>query len=105
MNGGGIIDEIEGSHIVQTSDMVFVLMGKQNGIEPAHPLAQQLLAEVRPGINHQTQSLPLDHRRGAQPLIVRIGRATHGALAPDDGYALRCSGSKQGNFHTTKIEK
>ncbi len=98
-----IIDEVEGPHIIQTADMVLMLVGQQNGIKMPHATAQHLVTEIGPRVDHQSHAPRLDHGRSPQPPVPRIIGGTDLAPAPDDGHPLRSSGSQKGEFHKTKI--
>ena len=44
----GIIDEIEGPHVVQSSDMVFVFVRQQNRVDMPDPGPEHLVTEIGP---------------------------------------------------------
>ena len=93
MDRTGIVHEVESPHIVQTADMVFVFVGKQNRIEVTHARTEHLAAKIRPGVDYDPHAPGFDHRRSAQAVIARIGRSADLATAADHGHALRGTGS------------
>ena len=78
----GVIDKIEGSHIIDAARVVFVLVGEYDGIYAPHACAQHLLSEVGPCVNYNATIIHLDHCRGAQALVALILRATYLATTP-----------------------
>lgn len=59
------LKKIIGTHIVQSSGMVFVTVREKNGIQLSYVLAQHLLAKVRTGVDHKTLVIKLEVYRGA----------------------------------------
>lgn len=69
----------------------------------AYSHTQHLLTEIGPCIDTDSLTVNLQKRRGAQTLIATILRAADLTATPYYGYALRCSCSKKGEFHTTNV--
>ena len=105
VDGRRVIDEIESPHVVQTADMVLVLVSQQNGVEMPHARAEHLVAEIGSGVDDDAHAPRLDHRRGAQTVVAPVRRRAYLAAAADDGYALRSTGSQKGEFHGCKCRK
>jgi hypothetical protein len=77
--------------------MVAVGMGKQNGMELGDVFTQHLLPEVRPRINYQAELFMPDVDGGTQPFVAVVNRCADTAVAPDNGYALRCTCAQEGD--------
>ena len=74
--------------------MVGVLVGNQDGIGHHERLYLQiLLSEIRTAIDEDDGIVGIDQRGATQALVVRVGRPAHLAIAPQRGYAHRCSGT------------
>src|SRR6185503_5960905 len=84
---------VKGADIVHPRDMVLVLVGKNNGIQPLNLFTQHLVSEVRARIDHDHRSLIFKHHRGPQTLVARVRRSANFASAGDYRYALRGSGA------------
>lgn len=83
------LEIVERAHVVETAGVVFMVVGQEDGIEVADVFAEHLLPEIRPGIDQECLSFILDQGRAPQPLVSRIFRRTHFALASDHRNALR----------------
>ena len=105
VDGRRVIDEIEGPDVVQSPDMVLVLVRQQNGVEMPHARAEHLVTEIGSGVDDDAHAPRFDHRRGAQAVVARIRRRADLTAAADDGHALRRSGSQKGEFHECKCRK
>ena len=96
---GGLIDiqghglvallENERPHIVQPPDVILVLVGDENGIQMAHPLAKHLLAEVGTCVDGHRYLLGLHQNRRPGALVARVGGLTNRTLTPDNRDTLR----------------
>ena len=96
----GIIDEIEGPHVVQSSDMVFVFVRQQNRVDMPDPGPEHLVTEIGPSVDHQPYVVPLEHGRSPQTVIAGIFRGADGTPAADHRHSLRSSRAKNYKFHT-----
>ena len=86
---GPLLPEIDGPDVVQTRQVVLVLVGDENGIHSGDILAQELLPQVRTGIDEQIHPIHLHESRSTQPVVTRVGGTAHLALASHHGNALR----------------
>lgn len=86
---------VERAHIVQSSHMVAVLVGEQDGVYVFHAGPQHLIAEVGSGIDKDRGLGGADQGRCPEPLVARVGRSADRTMAADDGHALRGSGSQK----------
>lgn len=86
-----LLPKIKGTHIVQASRMVFMLVGKNNGIEPADARSEHLLPKVGTGIKNQALAIYLQVQGCTEPLIAEIQRLANRACTADNGYTLRGS--------------
>ena len=75
--------------------MVFVVVREEDGVQVADTLRKHLGAEIRAGIHQDVEAVVLHEGRRAEALVPLVGRLAHGALAADDGHALRSSGPKE----------
>lgn len=90
---GLVVEEVDGSHIVDAAYMVGVLVGEQNGVDVRDFVGQQLLPQVGTGINEQFHSVHFHKGGGAQPMVPWIRGIAHVAGASHNGDALRCASS------------
>ena len=101
----GIIDEIEGPHVVQSSDMVFVFVRQQNRVDMPDPGPEHLVTEIGPSVDHQPYVVPLEHGRSPQTVIAGIFRGADGTPAADHRHSLRSSRAKNRKFHTHRKKR
>ena len=85
--------------------MVLVLVCQQDGVEMPHARTQHLVTEIGPGIDDDAHAVRFDHRRSAQAVVAPVRRSADLAATPDDGHALRSTGSQKGEFHYSKDSK
>lgn len=85
---------IKSADVIGTSDMVFVTVGKQQGIQAIHPGTKHLLPKIRPRINHKMSRWVANQDRTTKAAVSRIGGLTNRAGATDQGNALGGPGSQ-----------
>ncbi|MFN3876228.1 MAG: hypothetical protein ACK4L7_10005, partial [Flavobacteriales bacterium] len=80
-------------------------MGEQHGIEVVHAGAQQLLAQVRTGIDQQRAVADAKQRSGPQAPIARVFAKAYRAGAAHHGHPLAGAGAEEGDAqrHGAKI--
>ena len=86
------------SQIIQAHHVVGVRVRVEHRIHAAEFFAQRLRAEVRRRIDEELDLRRADERRGAQPLVARILRTAHRAIARDHRHALRGARAKEGDL-------
>src|SRR5438477_10556130 len=87
--------ELKQPQIVEAKNMVGVLVREQNGVDDAHPLAQQLLPQIRRRIDEQVAFWQAKERGTSRPFIARIGAGTNFAGTADRRHADARSRSEQ----------
>ena len=88
---GLLLPENEGAQIIQSTDMVLVLVRNEHRIKFGNVLAQHLLSEVGTGIHGHRHRAGLNQNGGAKALVARVLGLAHGTGATDDRNALRGS--------------
>ena len=98
---GLLVDIVERPHVVQAARMVLVLVRQQDGVQVADPFRKHLHPEVRACVDEHLEPLVLHERRRPEPLVMRILRPAHRALAPDDRNPLRGPCSQECELYVT----
>ena len=78
--------------------MIRVRMGINHRIQPVNPLAHRLRAKIRRRIDHHVASIVRKQQGRPGPLVARIARLAHRAMATKRGHAHRCTGSQNGEL-------
>jgi hypothetical protein len=78
--------------------MVFMRMGKNNGIQPFYFQAQHLTPEIRGRINSQGGIIGLHQNTGTETLIFLIRRCANLAAAGYHWHSTAGTCSKKSNF-------
>ena len=65
---------VECPHVVQSADMVLMLVGQQNSVESFHARPQHLLPEIRARVDQDRFAARLDQGRRSQPLVPLVRR-------------------------------
>ena len=94
-----LLQIVKRAYIVQTRSMVSMLMCKQQRIHTRNPCTDHLIAEIRPTIHYQTQSIPLYMDRSPQTLIARILTQANITPAANGWNPLRGTGAEESDFH------
>lgn len=85
----------ERPQVVQTTHMVVVYVGEEQGIYMIDSRAQELRAEVRSAVNKNISAVLGVEGRRAHTIVARVGRTAHRAMAQHDGYTVRCACAKE----------
>ena len=83
-----VLAKDERPDIVETSNVVLVLMGNEHRVEMVHPFTEHLLTEVGTGINRHGHLLRANQNRSACALVAGVFRLTHRTLTSDDRNTL-----------------
>ena len=67
-----VIAKVERAYIVQPDDVVIVLMGNENRIQPVNARSEHLCPEVRTAVNGNILSTHLQQSRCAQTFILWV---------------------------------
>jgi hypothetical protein len=97
--GDGVIaTPAKGANLVESNNVVDVIVRVEDVIDDGEFLPQRLLAEIGAGVDEKADfiSLQMDGRTGAA--ITRIGRKAHRTVAADDGDAHRGAGAEKSKF-------
>ena len=68
---------IECADVIQSSCVVLMIVGEQDGIKVGHSLAEHLLSEIRTCIHENAQSLVIHENACAKPLVARVLAAAY----------------------------
>ena len=90
---GFVVEEVDGTYIVNAAHMVGVLVGEQDGVDVGDFVGEQLLSQVGTGINKQFHAINFHKGGGAQPMVPRVSGSAHIAGASHNGDALRRASS------------
>ena len=82
------LKEIECPHVVETCNVIAVLVCEQYGIQTHDSFAKNLLPEIRPGIYNHADAFVLDMKGCAQTPVALISRAANRTIAGNYGDAL-----------------
>ena len=94
MGIGPFCRKLNGPHVVETHDVVGVLVGEQDGVEPVDLGAQGLRAEIRRGVDQDVAPAVADQDGGPQAVVARIVRAAHIAMAADSRHTHTGAGAE-----------
>ena len=97
------LPEIERPHLVHTSRMVFVFVGKQHRVQVSQTQPQHLLSKVRPSVDQQAFPRHLNVHGCPQAFVAEINRPTNSTGATNHRHTRRCSGSKERNEHSRRL--
>jgi hypothetical protein len=97
---GTLLQIVEGPDIIQSRDMVPVLVRKQDRMQPGGTRPEHLLPEIGARIDDH-HFLPLFHKYGGtQAFITFIRRHADCTTAPDHRDTLGSTGTQKSNFQT-----
>lgn len=82
------LHEIVCPHVVEAGGVVFMSVGKEDGIQSGHPFAQHLLSEVGTRVDHHAGAVEVEVDGGAKSLVAVVQGTADFAGASDNGYAL-----------------
>jgi hypothetical protein len=82
-----------------------MMVRKQDGIDIANAVGQALKAQFRRGVDENPDAAVADPDARPCAFVVRIVGSTHRTFAPDHGYSMRCSTSKNHNFQGIRIHQ
>lgn len=85
--------------IVDSAEVVVVMMSHQQGVEVAVMIVEHLLAEVRATIYEDVGAVDFDESRCAHAAVARIAGAAGGAIATQLRNAGGCACAKECQFH------
>ena len=83
---------VESPYVVQSARMVFMPVGKQNGVDPVGMRTQHLVTKVGAGIDYQLYLFRFYQYGTAQSFVFRVVRTAYRALASDNWNTLRSPG-------------
>ena len=81
--------------IVKAHDVIGVRVRENDRIDLADIFAKRLGPEIGPSVHHERALGRFDIDRRTQPLIARIWRSTHIAIATNHWHTLRRSGAEE----------
>lgn len=84
--------------IIQSGEMVFMGMGKDDSIEMTHIRAQHLVAKIRRGIHYDGSSSGLNKYAGTKSFVFFVGRCTHFAGAGYHRHTSAGAGTQKCDF-------
>ena len=96
---GNALAEVEGPDVVHASDMVFVVVGKDDGVQLLDLMGQHLLAEIGAGVNDAGLALGFQEYCTAEAGIVGVWGGADITIAGDHGNALGGASAKEGELH------
>ncbi len=82
---GSLLAKIEHPNVIQSQDMVYMGMRKQDGIEAVDAFPQRLSAEVGCGIDHDDALVVTEKDGGAGAVVFGVSRPAYPAIASDHG--------------------
>ena len=82
---GSLLAKIEHPDVIQSQDMVYMGMSKQDGIEAVDAFPQRLSAEVGRGIDHDDALVVTEKDGGAGAVVFGVSRPAYPAIASDHG--------------------
>lgn len=105
---GCVHDGVEASDLVEAEDVIDVVVCDEDGVEAVEPLAEGLLAQVRPGVEEESARRaagvgPPEARAGAEAVVARVGGGADGAGASDGGDTRGGSGAEEGEAHAESV--
>ena len=86
----------EGTEVVKAHDVVEVLVGDEDGVDPREVLPECLLAQVGTAVDEDHLLRGVEDNRAARPGIVRVVRRADLAVAADDRDPDRSAGAEEG---------
>ena len=81
--------------IIEAHDVIGVRVRENDRIDFADIFAKRLGPEIGPSVHHERALGRFDIDRRTQPLIARIWRSTHIAIATNHWHTLRRSGAEE----------
>ena len=76
-----VLEIVEGTQVVKSSSVVFVVVCQQYGINVPDLFTQHLMAEIRACVNHRPDSAHVHHGGCAAAFVTRICTHANGAVA------------------------
>lgn len=95
-SGMGLPSAGQRPQVVQSEQVVGVVVRVQRGVDEAHVFADQLQPQFRRRVDEQVAPRRANEHGAAITVIVRIGRLTDGAVAADHGHPNRGAGAEEG---------
>src|SRR5260370_9847966 len=96
---GLALPKIEGANVVQTEDMVGVLVREHHRVQPLDSFAQSLGTEVGRGVNNHSASVEFEHKRCSRPVVVRVDGPADPTMTAQHRNAGGCSGPQEAQSH------
>src|SRR5258708_2817479 len=79
--------------------MIGVRVGVDDGVDPAHPSIEQLLAEIRRRVDQHHAVAAFNQYRRATAAVARVGAIAAPPIRSDRRHAGRYPATKHGYFH------
>ena len=95
---GPMLKKIICPDIIQSGKMVFMRMGKNDGIEMTHIRAQHLVAKIRRGIDDDGSCSGLNKYAGTKSFVLFVGGYTHFAGAGYHRHTSAGAGTQKCDF-------
>ena len=79
--------------------MIGVVVGVDDGVELADAGGEELLAQVRRGVDEDTAAVVLDQDGGAQAPVSRVVGIAGAPVVADERHAARAAAAEDGDAH------
>jgi len=84
-----LLAEIVRANIIEAHNVIGVPVSQEDGVQAFDAGAQALLTKIRSGVNDYVLAIAREEQGRAQPVVMRILRTAHGAMACERGNAHR----------------